>query len=916
MRHPAMPLIRRPSVVSVVSFLVVVGVSAFTLWQLHPSLLFANTTVAGGDTGSQVGLPYYFEHDILGHLRLTGWSPWWYDGFPQYTFYFPLPAVFVAIFNLFMPYNVAFKLITVAGSLLLPVAAWGFGRLAGMRRPGPELLAVLTLPFLFDTSFTIYGGNLASTLAGEYSFTLSLAFGLLFLGVVARGLDTGRRRGLAAVLLAATALCHIVPAIFVGIAAVILTLARLDRHRLWWSITAGAAGVAIIGFWVIPFVADLPYTSSLGFSRVDTYAASMFPKELLWAVALGALGAVISVVRRRRVGTLLVLMATVAAVLFIFDPVKSLYNARFLPFWILCVYLLAGVGLAELAILASEGWALWHSRRSDPLDLGKAVLAALAAVEEELGVGGDVQRSLARDRSELADDPTEWGVQARDQVRRALCEHPDLASAYELKEAFGVAAAMARADPALGMAALELWAALAWGSGLPPFAKLGRRLTVWRPEIEAYLRLGPDAGRLRRRERDPRTFTRARPVASVLAPLVSWVVIAGFVAVPLGVSWLPFSRPLSFVPSWIKWNYTGYQGKSTWPEYNAINTTMAKVGATHGCGRAMWEYGPELNDLGTPEALMLLPFWTHGCIDSMEGLLFESSATTPYHFINQAELSQHPSEAEAGLPYGPLDVALGVRHLQLLGVRYYMAFTPAAQAQANADPALSLLTTTGPWPTVVNGQTIQRTWDIYEVKGSTTVTPLDAQPVVATGIDTAGYQSWLNASLTWYDNPSRWGVMMAENGPTSWARAPWTDTSPPVTPVTPTTVSHIVDTDNSISFDVTRLGAPVLVKTSYFPNWQASGATGPYRVSPNLMVVVPSAHHVSLTYGRTWYDWAGIALTALGLLGAAWMAWRPPVPMPEQPRPVPGRAQRGGEDDDRELVPAGAHEGGPGAEAE
>ena len=41
-------------------------------------------------------------------------------------------------------------------------------------------------------------------------------------------------------------------------------------------------------------------------------------------------------------------------------------------------------------------------------------------------------------------------------------------------------------------------------------------------------------------------------------------------------------------------------------------------------------------------ALMLLPYWTDGCIGSMEGLYFESSATTPYHFLNQSELSEAP----------------------------------------------------------------------------------------------------------------------------------------------------------------------------------------------------------------------------------------------------------------------------------
>ena len=73
---------------------------------------------------------------------------------------------------------------------------------------------------------------------------------------------------------------------------------------------------------------------------------------------------------------------------------------------------------------------------------------------------------------------------------------------------------------------------------------------------------------------------------------------------------------------------------------------------------------------------MVLPMWTDGCVDSMEGLLFESASTTPYHFLNQAELSVAPSEAMAepdGLDYGGLDVPLGIQHLQLLGVKYFMA---------------------------------------------------------------------------------------------------------------------------------------------------------------------------------------------------------------------------------------------------
>jgi uncharacterized membrane protein len=66
-----------------------------------------------------------------------------------------------------------------------------------------------------------------------------------------------------------------------------------------------------------------------------------------------------------------------------------------------------------------------------------------------------------------------------------------------------------------------------------------------------------------------------------------------------------------------------------------------------------------------------------------------------------------------------------------------------------------------------------------------------------------------------------------------------------------TTVSDVNVGLQSISFHVSRIGVPVLVKISYFPRWHATGATGPYRVSPNLMVVIPTANDVSLVYGST-----------------------------------------------------------------
>ncbi len=94
-----------------------------------------------------------------------------------------------------------------------------------------------------------------------------------------------------------------------------------------------------------------------------------------------------------------------------------------------------------------------------------------------------------------------------------------------------------------------------------------------------------------------------------------------------------------------------------------------------------------------------------------------------------------------------------------------------------------------------------------------------------------------------------------------------TDIKPAVKHMPTTKVSAIRTTDSTVSFHVSQVGTPVLVKVSYFPNWHASGAQGPWRVTPNLMVVVPTSHDVQLTYGSTSADHLGLLATVIGLIG-------------------------------------------------
>ena len=87
-------------------------------------------------------------------------------------------------------------------------------------------------------------------------------------------------------------------------------------------------------------------------------------------------------------------------------------------------------------------------------------------------------------------------------------------------------------------------------------------------------------------------------------------------------------------------------------------------------------------------------------------------------------------------------------------------------------------------------------------------------------------------------------------------------------------VSNIVQREESISFDVDRVGVPVLVKVSYFPNWRVKGAPAVHRAAPNMMIVVPTSTHVTLSYEPSTLDSLSYVLTLVGIVMVAWFARR------------------------------------------
>ena len=132
----------------------------------------------------------------------------------------------------------------------------------------PELFAFAGLAFALDESFSIYGGNLKSTMAGEFSFSIALSLAILGLGLLAAGLQTGQvprlggdgaRRWHAS----RTASCCCSWPVPRSCSACVW----LDRTRLIYAVTVGITALLLTLWWTGPFLLNHAYMTDMKYGR-------------------------------------------------------------------------------------------------------------------------------------------------------------------------------------------------------------------------------------------------------------------------------------------------------------------------------------------------------------------------------------------------------------------------------------------------------------------------------------------------------------------------------------------------------------------------------------------------------------------------------------------------------------------------
>lgn len=598
-----------------------------------PTELFKNTTTNGGDMGAHNYAAKFFIDNLLPSFRMSGWDMGWFAGMPMLTFYFPLPFLLIALLSKLVVFNVAFKIVTVLGSLMLPAALYLFGRLFRFKFPYPQLAAVGAMAFLYMKSFSIYGGNFLGTFAGEFSYSISFALVFIFLATLYRGSENGKFDWLFAInciLLGGIVITHLITLIAVIVIAPSLFLINRNWKCAKYIIVVFIIGFFLSAFWSLPFVMLVKWTPTMSWTNIKDLK-SLFPLEIIPALVFGAIGLFFSTIKKdKRVvpitWTIIVFMS-----LFFTWSGGRLYNARFLPFIFLFIYLLAAYGMSHMYWLFVTVFPLVRKRRTKKGITGEIFEPGSI---QELKHGSDQNMALGT-------VPDFTVALKAETPEKQWIEKTNIAET-ENKPALDIKAGFTRG---------------VWGRFKETILQIIDRINFKKFRKGFY-----------------------KFIVIAFVPIIAVIAGAGIWA----------NDPLG--PAWARHNFTGFEEKPDWKTYDDVMKYLDSLPY----GRVMFEFNKDIiQKYGTPRSFELIPFWTKQ--PGMEGLLVESSLTAPWHYINQAELSVKPRGTVAGWSVPGRNYEAAIRHLQYMNITYIMACSEEVIADLDSDSRVEFLNKIDPW---------------------------------------------------------------------------------------------------------------------------------------------------------------------------------------------------------------------------
>ena len=285
----------RPKLKIIIDIFIGLAVILFLLSHFKPEYLFSSTITTGGDTGSHYYTAKYLRDVLLPRGEIVGWMMGNYAGFPVFQFYFPFPFLLMAVLSYLIPLQISFKLITVLGIFILPLCSYAALRLMNQRFPVPAVGAVFSLFFLFMEANSMWGGNIASTLAGEFAYGIGMSLVVLFAGTLYRGIRSGKHIFLNSILIFLVGFSHGYTLLF----AVLMSSFFLFDYKNFlkntiYLLKVHILGFLLLGFWLIPLIGNINYTTAYADRWFIKSILEIFPPILWPGITLTALGVIMT----------------------------------------------------------------------------------------------------------------------------------------------------------------------------------------------------------------------------------------------------------------------------------------------------------------------------------------------------------------------------------------------------------------------------------------------------------------------------------------------------------------------------------------------------------------------------------------------------------------------------------------------
>ncbi|MBI4015131.1 MAG: hypothetical protein HY362_00200 [Candidatus Aenigmarchaeota archaeon] len=717
----------------IVDAVVLIACLIFIFSFFKPELLLSQNLTNGGDTGSHVTPAQYMHDYLLPHGKLIGWTDWWYAGMPMFQYYFPTPFALMSFFGLFVGLNAGFKLVTVLGTAFLPFAAYFSLRYMKFEFPVPAIGAASTLAFLFMEANSMWGGNIPSTLAGEFTYSISIGLVLLYIGSLYNGITEKKAWVRNGIILAGIGLTHIYTLLFAGIITLVFLadFVKIKENAKYIS-KVFVLGGSLVGFWFVPAMAKLGWRTPLDYV-FNVTVGEVLPKILIPFIILAAFSFLLY--RKDKRVVYLGVASIIPLLLYLAANPLGLVDIRFVPIFQLLAVVFSSIVIGKIV---------------SGFDFKTGAIFSACAVATAL-----LMHTIIK-------------VQYYNSVIAAMIVIAVAGIALNKKMNFGLKE---------GGAILCVILIVLWTAG-----------------------------------------------------------------------------NVTFIQSWINWNYSGYEGKAYWPTLSNMTSFVKSLPY----GRTAHEYSSTHEKFGTPRMLENMPLFTGK--STLEGLFIEGALTSPYMFYMQASYSEGPTCPIPKWRCSYYSAENATRYLKFFNIDYFVATSNKTKTEFRKTDAVPL-----------------KEFDEFEVFRLNN-TGKYTEPQLYEPVGYIG-KNWKKVTYEWFkdlDNMDRPIVVLSgpdkkfetiiqENGKNE-TEAYREIVSVPKKAVGTCETKNEKFSMEELEFDTDCIGKPVLIKISYYPNWHVQGADKVYLASPSFMIIYPTQSHVKLYYSDTIYDTLGNILSILGLL--------------------------------------------------